>query len=433
MTAALTWLAFLVLVVAAYLAALNMALSSASRLALVRRMEERGRPEAGQWVANRLDAAIGVTALVRTAFRIAFFALVLVDIAGLGQPITLGTLVWAGVLSVLLLWLVTSVLSAAIARYAGVGIIHYSVGFLRVLTILGIPLRWIGSIVDESVKRLAGANIPREEEIEADLLRSIEETHLKGGLDEDAAALLENVVEFGSTDVGEVMTPRTDIDGIELTDNLSDIRKLIIEAGHSRIPVYSENLDNIIGILIVKDLIPYLGEAVPPDFRLEPLLRKPIVVPETKPVRELLTDFQKSEVHMAIVIDEYGGTAGLVTIEDVLEEIVGEIHDEHEPGDDDEPTLAKLTDGRAEVDGRFRIDEINEELNLELPEEEEYDTIAGFLLAKFGRVPEANETLETHGARFIILDATPTHIRRIGIELLEPAAVNGRDELNSGK
>src|SRR5690606_10531679 len=117
---------------------------------------------------------------------------------------------------------------------------------------------------------------------EARLLRSIEETQLQGGLDEDAATLLENVVEFGSTDVGEVMTPRTDIDGIELTDDLPAIRQLIIEAGHSRIPVYRENLDSIVGILIVKDLVPYLGEQVPPDFRLEPLLRKPIVVPETK-------------------------------------------------------------------------------------------------------------------------------------------------------
>jgi putative hemolysin len=152
------------------------------------------------------------------------------------------------------------------------------------------------------------------------------------------------------------------------------------------------------------------------DFKLEPLLRKPIVVPETKPVRELLSDFQRSEVHMAIVIDEYGGTAGLATIEDVLEEIVGEIHDEHEPGEDDEPTFVRLDDAHVEVDGRYRIDDLNEELELELPEEEEYDTVAGYLLAQFGRVPEEGETVEANGATFTALKTTPTHIQKIGIE-----------------
>lgn len=428
MTALLTWTALLALLLAGYLAALNIALMNAARLALVRRLEQRGKPDAGQWLAERLDLAISTTALLRTFFRLAFFALVLIDFVGLGEDaaMTVADVVWAGLISVALLWLLTSVLSAAIARYAGIALVARSIGVLRVLAILGAPLNWVVRIVDEAVKRLTGANLEQEDEAEAQLLRSIEETHLRGGLDEEAAMLLENVVEFGSTDVGEVMTPRTDIDGIELTDDLPAIRQLIIEAGHSRIPVYRENLDSIVGILIVKDLVPYLGETVE-SFRLEPLLRKPIVVPETKPVRELLSDFQKSEVHMAIVIDEYGGTAGLVTIEDVLEEIVGEIHDEHEPGEDDEPTVVKVDDARFEVDGRFRIDELNEQLELELPEEEEYDTIAGFLLAQFGRVPEPGETLEACGARFAILAATPTHIQRIAVDVLEPATINGRN------
>lgn len=416
---------------ASYLAALNVALMGNSRHSLERRLEARGRGDSGSWLALRLDLAISATALLRTAFRLSFFALVLIDFTGIGaeSQLFISHLVWSGLISLALLWLFSSILSNAIARHASIQVISGSIPVLKVVTVLARPLKIINSLVDEAVRRLTGANLGTEDEAEAQLLRSIEESHLQGGLDEDAATLLENVVEFGSTDVGEVMTPRTDIDGIELTDDLPAVRKLIIEAGHSRIPVYQGNLDTILGILYVKDLVPYLGEDAS-NFKLEPLLRKPIIVPETKPVRELLADFQRSEVHMAIVIDEYGGTAGLATIEDVLEEIVGEIHDEHEPGVDDEPTLNRTSESTAEVDGRYRIDDLNEQLDLELPEEEEYDTIAGFMLAQFGRVPEDGESFESHNARFTATVTTPTHIQKAQIELLQTAAVNSREELN---
>lgn len=427
----LNLIALVALVLASYLAALNVALMSFSRHSLERRLEARGRAESGKWLAERLDLAISATALLRTAFRLSFFALVLVDFTGIGPDshLQVSHLIWSGLIALALLWLFSSVLSNAIARHANVPIISGSMPVLKAIAVVARPLKVVNSLVDEAVRRLTGANLDTEDEAEAQLLRSIEESHLQGGLDEDAATLLENVVEFGSTDVGEVMTPRTDIDGIELTDDLPAIRKLIIEAGHSRIPVYQDNLDTIVGILYVKDLVPFLGEDAS-GFKLEPLLRKPIMVPETKPVRELLSDFQRSEVHMAIVIDEYGGTAGLATIEDVLEEIVGEIHDEHEPGVDDEPTLSRTGDTTAEVDGRFRIDELNEQLDLDLPEEEEYDTIAGFMLSQFGRVPDEGESFESHNARFTAAVATPTHIQKAHIELLEPTSVNGRDDFN---
>jgi CBS domain containing-hemolysin-like protein len=296
---------------------------------------------------------------------------------------------------------------------------------LRGLSLLCSPLTRSLAFIDEVVRRLTGANLrEREDEAEAELLRSIEDTHREGALDERAAALLENIVEFTSTDVGEVMTPRTDIEGIELSNNLPAIRSFIIESGHSRIPVYEENLDHIVGILYVKDLVPHLGEEVD-NFQLRPLLRQPIVVPETKPVRELLADFQRSEVHMAMVIDEYGGTAGLVTIEDVLEEIVGEIHDEHDLDDEPEPTLVEVDEMRCEVDGRYHIDDLNEQWDLDLPEDEEFDTIGGFVLAALGRVPEVGESFESHAARFTALAATPTHVQKVGIERLQLADGNG--------
>jgi CBS domain containing-hemolysin-like protein len=315
----------------------------------------------------------------------------------------------------------TSVFASALARHASTGIVSGVLPLLRLLVLVCSPLTRGLGFIDEAVRRLSGANLrERDEEVEAELLRSIGDTHREGGLDEKSAALMENVVEFSSTDVGEVMTPRTDIDGIELTNDLTAIRSFIQKVGHSRIPVFEENLDHIVGVLYVKDLVTFLGED-PQSFELRPLLRQPIVVPETKPVRELLADFQRSEVHMAMVIDEYGGTAGIVTIEDVLEEIVGEIHDEHDDADDVVPALETIDDRRAEVDGRYHIDDLNEELGLALPEDAEFDTIGGFVLATLGHVPTEGESFEAHDARFTAIAATPTHVQRIAIELLERA------------
>ncbi|MHC4381381.1 MAG: hemolysin family protein, partial [Planctomycetota bacterium] len=297
---------------------------------------------------------------------------------------------------------------------------------VRAMTWLCFPLTKAVSFIDEAVRRLSGANLREQEEREAELLRSIEETQREGGLDEEAASMLENVVEFTSTDVAEIMTPRTDIDGIEVTDDLAAIRSFISEVGHSRIPVYKENLDHVIGILYVKDLIPYLGQDAN-NFTLETLLRQPIIVPETKPVRELLADFQKSEVHMAIVIDEYGGTEGLVTIEDVLEEIVGEIRDEHEPAGEEEPSLVSIDETHAEVDGRYHIDDLNERLGLRIPEDDDFDTVGGFVLAQLGHVPSEGETFESHDARFTALATAPTHVRRVAIELLRAPRPNGQE------
>ncbi|MHC5002271.1 MAG: hemolysin family protein [Planctomycetota bacterium] len=421
----MNWLAVAALVVAGYLSSLHLSLIGLSHSAFRRRLSASGRDEAGQWLLDRVESCILTVALLRTAVRLLFFVFVLVGVTGVGESSSLmvGHLVIAGLSSALLLWVFTSVVASAVARHAGTGLLVRSLPLLQTLTVLGRPLSRVLAVVDEIVRRLSGASLNGEEPGQ-ELLRSIEDSQLQGELDEDAATLLENVVEFGTTDVGAVMTPRTDIEGIEITDDLATIRAFVMEAGHSRIPVFEENLDNILGILYVKDLVPFLGRDGS-GFSLRPLLRQPIVVPETKPVRDLLSDFQQSEVHMAMVIDEYGGTAGLVTIEDVLEELVGEIHDEHEPDAEEEPTLTPLDGQRAEVDGRFHIDDLNEELGLALPENEEFDTVGGFIMAHLGRVPAAGESFEAYNARFTALEASPTHVQKIGIELLEAAKSNG--------
>jgi CBS domain containing-hemolysin-like protein len=277
------------------------------------------------------------------------------------------------------------------------------------------PVTSAGEVIDRLVRRLAG---PRDlDEAEAQLLESIEDTQREGALDVVSAEILENVVEFTNTEVSQVMTPRPEIEGIEFTDDLSRIRAFIDTAGHSRIPVYRGSLDNIVGILYLKDLIRYLG-ADASKFRLQPLLRTPIVVPETKPVRQLLTDFQHSEVHMAVVVDEYGATAGLVTIEDVLEQIVGDIRDEHEPEHQPDAEFRGIDDHHAEVDGRYRLHDLNAQMGLDLPEQGDYDTVAGFVVANLGHVPRTGEKFDINGVRFTALAATPTHVRRLSVEVL---------------
>ena len=416
------------LVLASYVSAVAVALLVISRSALESRLSESGRHTQAAWLYAHLIEVRMAVLLARTILRVAVFAVVLVGIVGVGEGavLTAGSLAAAGALAVLLLWVATGVLASAIARYASVGLITGAMPILRALAIVCSPLTRALSFVDEVVRRLSGANLrERDAEAEAALLRSIDDTHREGGLDERSAALLENVVEFSSTDVGEVMTPRTDIDGIELTDDLASIRSFIVRVGHSRIPVFEENLDHIVGVLYVKDLVTYLG-ADASDFRLRPMLRQPIVVPDTKPVREMLGDFQRSEIHMAVVIDEYGGTAGIVTIEDVLEEIVGEIHDEHDPEIAGEPSLTEIDERHTEVDGRYHIDDLNERLGLSLPEDEEFDTVAGFILARLGHVPREGESFVSHAARFTALATTATHVRRIGVELLEPSTSAGK-------
>ncbi|MCH2162761.1 MAG: hemolysin family protein [Phycisphaerales bacterium] len=411
MTALLVSLLVAVTFLGTWLSAVHMALWQASRSRVERLVAARkrtGKVELG-WLFDRQESIDGCLSILVVGSRVGVFVLLLMLFDG--QPLEL---LAASLVAVGVIWVFTVALAGAIARHLGESVLVVVLGPLRAAGTIMRPVGAVNQVIDEVIRRLSGANL-REEEAEEELLRSVEDTQREGGLDPVAAEMIENVVEFSSTDVGTVMTPRTDIEGIELTDDLSSIRTFIAEVGHSRIPVYGENLDDIHGILYVKDLVPYLGTEGE-GFSLKSVLRRPIRIPETKPVGDLLRDFQQSEVHMAIVIDEYGGTAGLVTIEDVLEEIVGEIQDEHDPEDEEPHTLDKVVDGRWEVDGRYHIDDLNEELELDLPEDEDYDTVAGFMLARLGRVPEIGDSFTIQGHRFHVLAAAPTHIERVGIE-----------------
>lgn len=419
MTAMLLLVLGALIVITTMLSALSAALLQASPSAIRDRLVELGRENQAPWIETHSESLEHAVAFFRTFGRLSSFLvmLLLFQSRDADHPVPLDwvtvglALAAAGVV----VWLTTSVIAAAIARYGAVGLLVATMPLLIVFYWVTRPALWIGSGIDAGVRRLMGA-LPTEAEAEHSLLHTIEDSARAGGIDRDAAAMMRNAVEFKETVVSEIMTPRTQVEGIEYTDDLAVIRGFIETAGHSRIPVYRSGPDHVVGILYVKDLIRYLGKDGS-NFQLSPLLRNPIRVPESKPVSDLLRHFQHSEIHLAIVVDEFGGTAGLVTIEDVLEEIVGEIYDEHEPSSDIVPEWRGDAQTGWVVDGRVTITDFAAASDLPLPLDGDFDTVAGLALAHFGRVPAEGERFWTGGACFTVISSTPTRIVSLSVEL----------------
>jgi CBS domain containing-hemolysin-like protein len=287
-----------------------------------------------------------------------------------------------------------------------------------------VPLALLARVVDVALHRLAGRNLPAsdEESFEEDIRTIVSEGHREGLLEDDAREMIEGVIELGDVDVSQIMTPRTDMLSIPASLSWEEMLDQVINNGHTRIPVYGRNRDDILGILHAKDLLAELARD--PSQRVDPwtkLLRQPVFVPETKPIDALLQELQHSRNHMVVVLDEYGGVSGLVTMEDVLEEIVGEIVDEYDAAHVE--GVHELGPGVCEAMGRVHIDEINERLGLGLPEDAEYDTIGGFVFSELGHVPAAGEDLVWRNVRITVLDATRRRIERVRIEVLDAAGL----------
>ena len=228
--------------------------------------------------------------------------------------------------------------------------------------------------------------------------------------------ILEGIVKFGNIDVREIMTPRVDVVGIPIQSRFKKLISRIIDSGYSRIPVYSQDLDNIKGILYIKDLLPFIGK--PDSFNWQSLLRPPSYVPETKKINELLKDFQTTKIHMAVVIDEYGGTSGIITLEDILEEIVGEITDE---SDNEEAFYVKLDDRNYLFDGKvllndfFKVFNLDEDLLDDVKGEAE--TLAGLILELEGELPPKNEVVTCKGFDFTVKSVDQRRIKQIQVTL----------------
>ncbi|TKC05185.1 hemolysin family protein [Pedobacter frigoris] len=234
-----------------------------------------------------------------------------------------------------------------------------------------------------------------------------------GALEDNEHELIKNVFDFNERVVKNIMVPRTKISGIELSTSKSEVVEKIIAEGYSRMPVYDDVIDKIIGIIHAKDVLPLLASNK--EWSLSDIIRKPYFVPETKKINDLLSELQQKRIQIAIVIDEFGGTAGMVTLEDIVEEIVGEIQDEY---DEEKPTVEKISDTEFVINAYATVYDVNEHLPHDLPEDEDFDTVGGLVSHAFGKIPEVGDSEECYGYLFTILKKTEQNIETIKLELV---------------
>lgn len=254
---------------------------------------------------------------------------------------------------------------------------------------------------------------------EEDILQLVDAGEEKGVIEGSQKDMINNIFEFGEMTAEDIMTPRTEVEALDADDDtVQDALNISVEEGFSRVPVYEEDIDHVIGILYIKDLLPYVGKPLPDDLSLRSLLRDAYFVPGTKNCQDLLAEMTEKHVHLAMVVDEYGGLAGIVSMEDLLESIVGSIQDEY---DHEEEEVKQRADNSFEVDGAIAIDEVGELLGVTFPEGD-YETLAGFLIDQLGRIPTADENAQvTYGdLEFTVLQMDERRVELVHIRRVEP-------------
>ncbi len=364
----------------------------------------RGRPRHLLVTILTANTAFNVAAAVVATLTAARLA----EVAGVSRNIAVGA---AGVLVTLALLVFAEIAPKLLAtrsplhRAQQLSLLVYGLFFLLY------PVSLLLNLFAAGVARLFGSR-PEGLALSPDELKvMVEVADQQGYLEEEEREMIHSIFEFGETQVREIMVPRVDMVCAETGASMEELVELITRHGHTRIPVYERSVDNIRGIIHAKDLLPYLNQ---PGARpsLESLARPVIFVPDSKPINDMLKEFQTQRTHMAIVVDEYGGTVGLVTLEDVIEEIVGEIQDEY----DEEPLLVRQTGQETWlVDAKIGIEELNEALGLNLPTEEGYDTLGGFLLQRMGHLPQQKEEVRDGEVVFVIERVVKRRIKRVRI------------------
>ncbi len=308
---------------------------------------------------------------------------------------------------------------------------YFFVGFLSTIAYVMRPFVLLLTGTANLIVRMFGVN-PHENDdtmSEDELRLELNASELKGVIDKSENEMIQNIFEFDTTTVEEVMTHRTEVSALSLGSSRVEVIQFVTSEKYTRFPVYDGSIDKIIGTLHVKDLLRYLEENPDNVFDLKSLLRDPLFVPQSKNTRQLFKDMQASKIHIAIVIDEYGGTAGIVTFEDLIEEIVGNIFDEY---DDEEVEISTIKDDEYVIDGLTNIDDVEEILEAKLPVDE-YDTLSGFILGQLGRFPEPEETIIIvyRQYRFEVLAYEDKVIEKVKVTRVE-AADSAIDEADEG-
>jgi len=319
--------------------------------------------------------------------------------------------------------LLAAVLPVSLAHRRAETIVLWTLPFLRVCkTVLRYPLVLpLGAIVRGTLRALhISDKAPKApQEIADEILAAVTDSTADGTLDQEERLWIENIVELKELHVSEAMTPRTDVVAFEATTDIATAVSTAIQTGHSRYPVYEDKVDNVVGVFYAKDALPRLGNDSCAKGPVREVMRKPLFVPESMGVIELLRQFRATKLQMAIVLDEYGGTAGLISIEDILEEIVGDMSDEFDT--DEEEAIKVIEPNRLiELSGRVRVDELNEILKDAIPEDGEYDTVAGYVFTELGKIPCTGESVCIDGLEFEIVLADDRRIERMRVRRANP-------------
>jgi putative hemolysin len=367
-------------------------------------------------VLDGQDAAIRGSEYLRmigtVLFLIAGTAAIFV---GGGTPAPLQLIIWALCAGALMM-LIHVWLPVAVTRFASTPVLYHSWPFWRSLSIIMRPLSAPGELVETVTRRLTGStesDDDDEEQMEDEIRTIVTAGTRDGFFGPGVREMIQGVMALHEDKVGHIMTPRSDVDAINAAWDWEQVIVTVVEAGRTRFPVYEETLDHVIGVLYVKDLLPFLTEGRAPDKPLTELIRRQWTVPIDRSVELILREFLHSRSHMAIVLDEFQQTAGVVTIEDVLEEIVGEIVDESD--EEEEFGITIIDEVTVEVDGRVMIDDLNETTAWDLPESDDYETIAGFVLFHTGDIPNAGQRLSIGNAEIEILKASNRKIESMRI------------------
>jgi len=414
------WVSLAVLVaILLFCSTINLALRLPSRARIGDLLAKAGKEDELKRLVESLPQLTLANATLRSGAVIGVVLLVAAGLERAGVESTWARNGWSFAVA----WAVILIFGVAIpnawAHYAGESLLVLVLPVLHAARAGLFPLVVFLRMFDEPVRRLTG--VPRgtaqthADRLEQEILTLVHEGEMHGAVDEEEKEMIESVIDFRETQAGAIMTPRTELVAAERSITLPEVKQLIAERGHSRIPVYEETIDVILGVLYAKDLLRLEGEA---PFDITAVMRPALFIPETKLLRDLLHEFQEQKVHIAVVLDEYGGTAGVVTIEDILEELVGEIVDEYES---EEPApLRRIDEQTVEVDARMRIDDLNDELDIELPEDEDYETIGGFVFSTLGKIPEVGERCGHQNIGIQVIAAEPRRVTRLRLSIPVP-------------
>ena len=394
---------------------LNIAFDSASWPAMEERLKDRKKTERLEKIVDRSDSIVLTLGLLS-------LAMTLISFASLTKllPYELG--IWkfvvAGGVCGFLRFFIPETYGRRLAEE-----IVIKTGWIASLTAwMFYPVTQPVVMIQEMMnKKIRGKTEEDEaEEVIDQIMKHADEGAKEGVIEEEERDMIESIIELRDTSVSEIMTPRTEMFSINIEAEPEEIIKQVVESGHSRIPVYEENRDNIVGILYGKDMLGIIHERK--TLNLKDILREPYYIPETKPINELFHEFRKRKIHIAVAMDEYGGTAGLVTFEDIIEEIFGEIIDEHDTEEAAEPYI-EIDENTVQVDARLDIDTLNEKFKVNLPEDEDFETVGGFVTSFLGEIPIKGFSFEYPDDKlaFKIIDATKRKLIRLKIEKLQEA------------